>query len=129
MPNPKEDFIKAQMAGINEANAGDHGIAASFSSIAIPNLLPGMFVKILGVGDYFEGTYMLQEVDTKIDSSGAEMTYDRLPVDFQLLMRHWMLLLGKKKYPKIQRWIIGLTKLLMKMFPQQKDEINGFFVS
>jgi phage protein D len=71
-----EDFIKAQLAAISESNAGDHGVSASCSSIAIPNLLPGMYVKVLGVGDYFSGTYMIKELETEISGGGAEMKYE-----------------------------------------------------
>jgi len=68
------DFIESVVSGVNEASADDHGISLSFSSIAVPNLFPGMFVRLEGVGDYFSGTYMLKSVNISIDGSGAEMS-------------------------------------------------------
>jgi len=68
-----EDFIKNQVAAINDENADEHGIPVNFSAIAIPNLLPGMMVGLKGIGDYFSGTYMLNEMEISVSTSGATM--------------------------------------------------------
>lgn len=69
-----EEFIRGQVSAINDENAEEHGIPVNFSSIGIPNLLPGMMVGLKGVGDYFSGSYMLNEVEVKVSGSGASMT-------------------------------------------------------
>lgn len=66
-------FVQQQLAAIYDDQGNEHGIIAKFSCIAIPNLLPGMYVKILGVGDYFSSIYMLNEIQLSIDGNGAMM--------------------------------------------------------
>jgi hypothetical protein len=68
-----KEHLSGLVQGVNEELAEEHGIIVSFSSLAIPNLMPGMFVRLLGIGDYFSGTYLIGEEDVKISSSGAEM--------------------------------------------------------
>lgn len=68
-----KSFIDGILNGVHNAHAEDHGISVSFSCFGIPNLLPGMFVRLQGVGDYFSGVYMLQKVTVSIGSGGAEM--------------------------------------------------------
>jgi hypothetical protein len=68
-----EAFIKGQIEAVNNAAAEDHGITASFSAIAIPNLLPGMFVRLIGVGDYFSSVYMLNQIVLDIGPGRARM--------------------------------------------------------
>jgi len=66
-------FIDGILSGVRESTAEDHGISAGFSCFAVPNLIPGMFVRLQGIGDYFSGTYMLNKISIKLDSSGGEM--------------------------------------------------------
>ena len=68
-----EDFINGILSGVREASASEHGVRVSFGSIAVPNLFPRMMVRLDGVGDYFTGSYMLNKVNIRIDSGGAEM--------------------------------------------------------
>jgi hypothetical protein len=66
-------FIESFLNGAREGTAEEHGLSVSFGCFAVPNLLPGMFVRLAGIGDYFSGTYMLQKLGLTIDSGGAEM--------------------------------------------------------
>jgi hypothetical protein len=68
-----EAFVQQQLAAIYDDQGNEHGVIAKFSCIAVPNLLPGMYVKILGVGDYFSSIYMLNEISLSIDGDGAMM--------------------------------------------------------
>lgn len=67
------DIIEAQVSAYREAQEAGHGILVDFSAFALPHLLPGMFVGIAGVGDYFTGNYMLNKVDLKVEAGGADM--------------------------------------------------------
>lgn len=66
-------FFGDQVRAVYSDEAQDHGIVARFSSIAIPGLIPGMYVGIRGVGDYFSSTYMIREQSVTINSDGATM--------------------------------------------------------
>lgn len=68
-----QEFLSSQVAAMYDDEGNEHGVSATFSSIAIPNLIPGMYVKILGVGDFFSSIYMLNEVSVTISSDGAMM--------------------------------------------------------
>jgi hypothetical protein len=68
------EFINAQVSAVRESDASGHGIGVAFGcAIALPNLLPGMFVKLEGVGDYFSTTYLLNDVEISIGDGGASM--------------------------------------------------------
>ena len=69
-----EAFFEGQLAATYGDEAGEHGIAIKFSSgIGIPNLLPGMYVRIIGVGDYFSTVYMINELSLAITGDGTNM--------------------------------------------------------
>ena len=87
--NGKEttEFIEGFLSGARENNAEEHGISVNFESFALPNLLPGMFVRLEGIGDYFSGTYMLQKMDVNIDAGGASMTADAFGRGFPAVNR------------------------------------------
>lgn len=68
-----KDMLKNQVDSLREICASDQGLIVNFSSIAIPNLFPSQIVNIEGVGDYFSTSYMLNEVNIRVDQSGASM--------------------------------------------------------
>jgi hypothetical protein len=65
--------VNGYLSAAREGVAQEHGIAANFGCFAMPKILPGMYVRLEGIGDYFTGNYLLQKVDVTIDSGGAEM--------------------------------------------------------
>lgn len=67
------EMLSSQVDSMREWLASDQGLIVNFSSIAIPNLLPGMFVNLEGVGNYFSTSYLLNEVNIRVDSGGGEM--------------------------------------------------------
>lgn len=69
-----EGYLDGIVSAARESDENEHGISVSFTpTIALPNILPGMYVRLEGVGDYFTGTYMLNEIDFNIGDGGAEM--------------------------------------------------------
>jgi hypothetical protein len=78
-----EAFFENQISGIYGDEAGEHGITAKMTCIAIPNLLPGMYVRVIGVGDYFSSTYIINEASISISSDGASMDGELFGRGFQ----------------------------------------------
>lgn len=68
-----QEFIESQLSGVLNDSMNENGVVAKFSSFAIPNLLPGMFVNFIGVGDFFSTTYMINDLSVVISSDGAMM--------------------------------------------------------
>lgn len=70
MQQSREQYLNAA----REEDAADHGIKATITSMAIPWLIPGMFVRLEGVGDYYSAVYMMFDKEVTIDEGGATMT-------------------------------------------------------
>jgi len=62
--------------GIRELNAQDQGIGVTFESVAIPTLVPGMLIRLSGVGAYFSTDYLLRKMIITVGEGGANATYE-----------------------------------------------------
>jgi hypothetical protein len=77
-----QEWIQSQLDAYREADAESQGMTVTWSSVALPHLVPGMYVALEGVGDYFSCNYILQKIDLTVDSSGATMSYTGLGKGF-----------------------------------------------
>jgi len=68
-----EEEAKKILNSARDSDASDEGITVNFTSIALPFVIPGMYVKMAGVGDYFSAVYMLVEREISISDGSAEM--------------------------------------------------------
>lgn len=58
---------------VNE-DASGMGIPVEFSSMGLPQLDPGMLVRLEGVGDFFSCVYQMRNKNLSVDEGGASMT-------------------------------------------------------
>jgi len=61
---------------VREANAEDQGIGVTFESVAIPTLVPGMLIRLSGVGSYYSTDYLLRKMTVGVEGGGANATYE-----------------------------------------------------
>lgn len=69
-----EEKAQAVLNSARDSDASDQGIRATITTMAIPWLLPGMIVRVSGVGDFFSASYMIFEKEVTVGDSGANMT-------------------------------------------------------
>ncbi len=58
---------------MRQQGAGDYGIEVSFTSIAVPTLVPEQIVRLRGVSRFFSTDYKINSMVFTIDTDGAGM--------------------------------------------------------